>query len=305
MPPTRRWLPYAAILLGVCMIATVPIFARMAQAEQMPTLVITTLRFVLAGILLTPLALTQNRGDLQRLRRRDLVLIVGAGICATLFFALYFTSLEHTSVLLASVMSGTNPLWVALMEVFILKTLLNRYVWLGLLLALAGGVLFTAANMDAGAGSNPGLGVLLALGSAFAAAALFIIARSIRARVATLPYLWVQVTAASSITLFITLLSHTALTGYSLRGYGWVLLMAISAQVIGQLAINYSLAHISATLASITLQAAVIVSAVIAFFAFQEQPGPLQIVASLIILSGIGVVAAARTLRPSAQIARG
>src|SRR5690606_5109883 len=135
-------------------LATVPILVRLAQAEHMPTMAVATLRLLFALLLLTPYVLSTRRAELSRLTRRDMALIAVSGFSTAMFFVFFFTSLEHTSVLIASVFSGTSPLWVALAEVIVFHTVLRRHIWIGLALVLAGSALFTFSGSGVALGDN-------------------------------------------------------------------------------------------------------------------------------------------------------
>ena len=282
-------LPYLAITVGILMLATTPILVRLAQQEGLPSLAIANLRLIFAVTLLAPWVLGRYHAEIRALTRQELALIVVAGITIALFFVFFFNALTYTSVLIAGVLNGTNPLWVALMEMALLKGRLNRHVWLGLLLALAGSALFAVSGADSGVdvGENPLLGGGLALLAAFMAAAYYIIGRRVRARVSALPFLWLALVTGTITALSFALLTRTALTGYSVSGYLWVLLLTLGPQIMGQICIAWSLAHLTPTLVAIALQSANILSAVPAFFIFHEEPEALQILASAIILAGV------------------
>jgi drug/metabolite transporter (DMT)-like permease len=285
----NRLLPYVGLAAANVMLGTVPILVRLAQAEGMPTLSIATLRVLLAVILLAPHLLSRHRSALRALTRRDLRLLALAGLANSLFFVMFFGSLEHTSVLIASVFSGTNPLWVALMEVFILRAALRRHLWIGLGLVLVGGALF-ALSGGGGAvdlGSSPLLGGGMALLAAVGSGSYYILGRAVRQRVGALVFLWVMLLATLTVLLSIALLSGTPLTGFSVQGYVWVVLLAVGAQIIGQASIAYTLAHLSPTFVSIALQISIIISALLALLLFAEVPQAAQMIASAVIVAGV------------------
>lgn len=281
--------PWLAVIVGTLMLATVPIIVRQAQAEHMPSLSIAALRLMFGALILTPYVLARHATELRQLTRREFGLMALAGIGTTLFFVFFFSSLTLTSVLIAGVMTATNPLWVAFMEVAFLKNRLNRNIWVGLALVLVGSALFSLAGLGGGIelGTNPLMGGLLALLAAGGTATYFTLGRVVRARVSAFVFVWVALLAGSIFATFMLVLTQSALTGFSTQGYIWVLLMTLGAQVIGQVSLIYALAHIPATRVAIVLQFSVVISAVLAVFAFQEQPDPLQIVASVVILAGV------------------
>ena len=214
---------------------------------------------------------------------------------------LSFVALEHTTVLIANLLVNTHPLWVAILEVLALKAVLGRRVWLGLALALTGTVVFGLAGIlgRSGLGDNPLLGGSISLIAAFIAASYFVLGRTIRRRVSTLVFMWLVLIFGALAALSVSLISGTPLLGYSLQGYFWILITAIIGQVIGQSLFAYCLAYLPATLVSISMQGIVVGSAILAFFIFGEQPGALQLLASLVILAGVILVISTRAHQPA------
>ncbi len=287
-----RWIPYATLTATVCIFSIGAVFVRMAQAEGVPSLAIAALRYLFAVMIIAPFVLARSRHEARRVTVRDYGLIGLAGTTFALSLFFFFVALEHTTVLIANLVTNTHPLWVALVEVVILKMVLERRIWIGLILALGGGVLFAASGLDAssGMGANPVTGVLFALGSAFLSTVYFILGRTIRSRVSTLIFLWTAMLTGLIVMLVVALASGTALTGYPTPAYLWILLVTVTGQVIGQTLLTYTLAHLPSTLVSVSMLVQVILSAVFAFLVFHEQPGPIQIVASAVILVGVGLV---------------
>ena len=287
----RSWLPYVALSLAVVLFSWGAIFVRLAQAQGMPSLAIAAIRYSAATLILTPYILSRERAALRRLSRRDIVLNILAGMLLATAIVMVFSALEHTTILIANVINNSQPLWVAVMEVLILGAALGRRVWIGLALALAGTILFTLAGIEdlSAMGSNPLLGGGLALASALIASLYLIVGRAVRSRVPTLVFMWISLLSGSVLTLSISFASGIPLLGYPAAGYLWTLAITFTGQLIGHSLIAFCLAHLPATLVSISNQVVVVLSAVLAFLIFNETPGPLQILASGVILSGVMV----------------
>jgi drug/metabolite transporter (DMT)-like permease len=276
-----RWLPYAALTGALCIFSTGAVFVRMAQAEGVPSLAIAVLRYLMAASILTLPVLMRHRADLRRIAARDVGWLGLAGVTFALSLLFFFLALENTTILIANLFTNTHPLWVAVAEVVILKAALSRRVWWGVGLALAGGALFTIAGLGGNMGLDPLRGMLFALGSALLSTVYFILGRAVRARVPTMIFLWLALTAGAVAMLLATLFTGTSLTGYSGTAYVWIVLVAITGQVIGQALLTYCMAFIPATFVSVSMLAQVILSAILAFVVFHEQPGPVQLVASV------------------------
>ncbi|MBZ0303994.1 MAG: DMT family transporter [Anaerolineae bacterium] len=292
---TARWVPYAALTGAVVIFSFGAIFVRLAQAQQVPSLVIAALRYTFGAAILAPVVLRQHGAEIRQMPRRDLVLVGLAGIAMGISLFLYFSTLEHTTVMITNLFTNTSPLWIGLAEVLILKAVLDRRVWLGVILALGGGLLFSLTRMDGSSmGLNPSMGIVLALASALFSTAYFILARAVRARVSALAYLWLTLISGTILLLIVALALGIPLIGYPLEGYFWILVVTLTGQITGQFLMAYTLAYLPATVVSVAMLAQVMIGAVLALILFGEQPGLLQVVASAVILLGVGVVITAR-----------
>ncbi len=285
-----QWRPYAILGAGIIVGSIGVIFIREAQLEGIPTMALVAIRMLIVTVLLTPRILTHHLPEIRGLRPRDWLLIgfAGANFSVQLIFS--FEALNHTSVLIASVIGSSVPLWVALLERFILKTHINRYVANGLLLAMGGGIIISLSALSgggAGGGDNPLLGGSLALSSAMLAGAYFIVGRTVRSRTSFLTYTWLVCCFTAATTLVICLFTGVSLTGHSTEGYFWVLLVALGPQLVVQSSYNYTLAYLPATFVSLTGQVMTVGNAIAAYLAFSQVPRPLQIFGGAIILAGV------------------
>ncbi len=219
-----------------------------------------------------------------------------AGTAGTLFginITLMATSLTHISIMINQALIATIPIWVAVFEVTLLKGALSRAIWAGIGVALAGGLVVAFASSTAPAiveGGNPGLGVLLAAISACSAALYITIGRKVRSTTSFIPYIWLVYTAGSSVTLIIIGLSQVSLIGYDIRGYLWVLLLAILAQIIGHGVLNYVLKYVSPTVITVTAQVMPVLAAIWALVIFSEIPTAWQLLGSALLLAGVTIV---------------
>lgn len=297
---SQTW-PYVLILSAFFIGAGGPILIRLAQSEGIPSLVIVAYRQIFSLVFFTPIVLSRHRHELRRLKRRDLLFAGLAGIVMAGRFLLLFEAYNNTSILIVSVISGASPLFVALAETVFLKAALSRNVWLGLLMAIAGGMVIAFTGFDGGKslGNNPTLGVLYAVTGTLLLAIYLNLGRSIRNRISFWPYIWLVFLFAAITSVLATFAAGMPLMGYSAKGYLWLIILTITAQVIAHGAINYVLAYVSATFVSISSQVSNVVSVLLAYIIFAELPGPLQVAGSVIIIAGVIVA----TLRPKVRAA--
>lgn len=300
--PTRVYLIIAA---GVLAISSAAIFIRYAQAEGVPSLLIAAARLTIAALLLTPFVLWRYRLQLVTqktptpsapgvlaLTRQDILLACAAGFFLAIHFAAWVTSLEYTSVLISVVFVTTGPIWVALIEVFVLKARLPRLVAGGLLVAIAGGVIIGLGSADTSAidANTPAdnvIGAALSLVGAITFAAYLTIGRRLRAAMPVIPYIWLVYGSAAIFLLVANILAGTPFSGYSPLAALLLLALAIFPQLIGHSSMNYAVGYMSATVVSTISQLEPIGSAFLAFFVLRETPLPIQLVGSAVILLGV------------------
>lgn len=278
---------YLLLFFGVLAIASAAILIRLAQEENIPSLVIAAGRLLVAALILTPFALVNYAHEIRNLTRTDIGLCALAGVFLGLHFATWITSLEYTSVIAGVVLVTTNPIFVALLSYPLLGEQVRRQVFAGILLAFVGSIL-VAVGDDAGEAPTraaPLLGNMLAVAGAIAMAFYLIIGRRVRAKLSLIPYIWIVYGAAALILLPLVLRASQA--DYSANGYLAIVALAIFPQLIGHSSFNYALGHFPAAYVSLVALAEPIGSAILAVLFLGETPTLLAVVGSLVILVGV------------------
>lgn len=278
------------LLIGTFAGAWAAIFGRIAQQEGIPTPVIIATRMLLGALILTPFVLPTYRAELSRLNRRDLFFTIIAGIWFAVHLLSGFESLKHTSVLVSSVLGGTLPIWVALLETYLLHTRLSRTIWIGLIITLLGGLIITLSGNASTLGNNPILGAILSIIAAVTGAVYAISGRRSRGKISFLPYLWMVFGIGGITALFVVILNGTTFTGYSSTGYTALILLTLLPQLVGHTVYNFALRRLPATFVSVVSQIGIVFSAVLALLIFHEIPVALQIPGSIAIVAGITLI---------------
>jgi drug/metabolite transporter (DMT)-like permease len=287
------------LVIGILAVSTGSIFVRYAQ-EDVPSLVIAAWRLTIATAFLAPLALTRYRQELFSLKKKDLLLALLSGTFLALHFDTWITSLEYTSVASSVVLVSTTPLWVALLSPLTLKEPITRFVLVGMLLALLGGIVVGLSEMcSLGAGGvsclAPGvifrgeafLGDALALIGALMAALYMIIGRRLRGGFSLVSYIFIVYGMAAVVLVVIMLAAGYTGFGYPSEAYIWLLLLGLIPQLIGHSSFNWALGYLSAAFVAITLLGEPIASTILAYLLLNETPSGLEIFGAILILSGI------------------
>lgn len=281
-------LTYAVLALAVAVVSTASILVRYAQAEGTPSIVIAALRLGFATLVLTPIAWPRARREWQQLSRGDLWLAFGSGAALAVHFAAWITSLEYTSVASSAALVTTNPVWVGVASVVVLRERVPRAVIVGIVLGLLGSlVVFGSASGNGAAAPSPALGNSLALVGALAASAYLLIGRGLRTRVSLLSYIWLAYGTAAILLVLAALVaapSHFTLTGTAVL---LTLALALGPQLIGHTAVNWAVRRASATVVALAILGEPLGAALLAWALFGESFSAPQLIGFAMLLCGI------------------
>lgn len=298
MPKSRIAL---AILIAILAVSTASIFIRLAQKDA-PSLVIAAVRLTLASLILVPATFssTTHRAQLKNLTRADWILAILSGLFLSVHFASWITSLEYTTVVASVVLVSTGPLWVALLSPLFLQEFPSRWVWMGMSLALIGGIAVGLSDSCTLTGSSlacPPLsdlmagsafvGNFLALIGALTVAGYLIIGRRLRAKMDLVPYVFVVYSVAAIALIVYMLAAGQSPLGYPSLTYVWMLALALIPQLIGHSTYNWALRYMPASMVSVTTLGEPIGSAILALVILGEIPALLTLIGGALILVGI------------------
>ncbi len=293
-----RYLLGLGLMTAILAASTASIFIRLAQVDA-PSLVIAALRLTFASIAVVPFALSTHRGEIRALTLRDIGLGILSGFFLAAHFATWISSLAYTSVASSVVIVGTGPLWVALLAPIFLKERSSRAVFAGLGIALLGGGIIGFLNdctWDGGLScpalseilySRAMIGNLLALLGAWAFCGYLLIGRSLRGRMALLPYISLVYSTSAIVLVLVILTAHQTPFGYLPVTYGWIILLALVPQLIGHSTYNWALRYLPAVFVAVSTLGEPIGSTALALFILHEQPTFAVIIGGALVLFGI------------------
>ena len=290
--------PLAALAVAVVAVSTSAILIEWSRA---PSIVKALYRVAFTVCLLLPVALgrASDRAAVRRLSPRDVLVAVGAGLALTVHFAAWFESLRWTSVAASVTLVQAQPLFVVAGAWAILDERVTRRTVLGILLALAGMGVMSAADVVLGTatltGERPLFGNLLAVLGAVTAAEYVLVGRSLRQRLPLLPYVLVVYASCALALLVATLARGHPLLGYPPREYLLFLGMAVGPGLFGHTVINWALAHVESSVVSVSLLGEPVGSTLLAVLLLAEYPTAMTLVGGAIVLAGVYLTALART----------
>lgn len=285
--------PPVALAISVLAISTSAVLVRWSGA---PSVVVAFYRVLFSLLLLAPVALVRNRADFFALSVRDAGVAAVTGVALAVHFAAWFESLHWTSVAASVTLVQTQPVFVAVGASLFLDERITVRTGGGILLALAGAAVMSVSGLlsDATFAGTALYGNALALLGGVMAACYVLAGRSLRQRIALLPYVSVVYGACTLTLLVLVLASGEPLTGYPAREWALFLAMAVGPGVFGHTVINWALAHVDSSVVSVSLLGEPVGATLLALFLLAEVPGAVTLIGGAIVLCGIAVTAHAQ-----------
>jgi drug/metabolite transporter (DMT)-like permease len=291
--------PVFILTIGIIAVSSASLFIRYAQ-QEMPSLVVATLRLGFASILMTPWVFKKHALEIRQIKQAEWIRIIGAGLLLAIHFSAWITSLEFTSVTSSVVLVTTTPIWVALFSSIFLHERPGRMIIVGLIVAIIGGVIVSLANECSYIGGSFGcsistgfskptamLGNSLALIGAVCAAIYLIIGRVLRKTVNLTVYVYCIFSCAALFLVFFVFLAGQTFLTYPLAAYGFCLALAVFPQIVGHTSLNWALAYLPVGLVAIVLLGEPVGSSILAAIFLKEIPTLLEILGGATILFGI------------------
>jgi drug/metabolite transporter (DMT)-like permease len=221
---------------------------------------------------------------------RDRWLAAGAGVFFGIDLIFWHLTIGAAGAGIATVLGNLQVVVVGFAAWWLLGEHPSRRLLLAVPVVLAGVVLISGLVGEDAYGENPALGVLFGVATSIAYAGFLLVlrrgARDLRRVAGPL--------CDSTAVAIIVSVALAPLTGGldvvpSWPSHGWLLLLAITSQVIGWLLISVSLPRLPAALTSMILLLQPVISIGIAAAVLGERPSLLQLVGCVIVLAGIVV----------------
>jgi drug/metabolite transporter (DMT)-like permease len=298
--------PDIGMIAAVIAISTGSLFIRLMQAEVSP-LVMALYRLGISSVILMPFAMRRWE-EIASLDRKQWLLLLLGSFGLAMHFVTWISSLRYTSVLSSVVFVNTSPLWVAILSPVLLKEAVSRGTKTGLSLALLGTVLVAISGavqiiegqvvwigLQNSAGSQPLLGIFLAMLGAWSATVFLLVGRRLRSSLSLMPYTFLLYGFAALIMLGIVFVTSQPVTGYSRITYLWLAGIALIPQLMGHSLANWALKYASAAYVSVVLLSEPVGASLLALVFLGEAPGLVEAIGAVVILTGIYVVTRAES----------
>jgi len=296
----RKHWAWVSLILANLFWAGNYLFGKYVTAE-MPAVWITLLRWVLALLVLVPIARWSEKADWRIVRQHGLPLLA-LGLLGVIGYNLFlYAALAHTSSLNAALVNSLNPALIVIASAFLLRERMNALQWGGFVLSLVG-VMITLTRGELGLLAELQLnrGDLLMLLAITVWTGYSILAR----RLGHIPPF--TLTAVSALFAVLLLLPFALLTPFdaaSVSTLSWsgILYMAIFPSVGSYLLWNGGIRVTGANQAGFTLHLIPVFTALFGFLLGQSVTAA-QLLGGLLVVAGVlGTSSAGRGMRKKAS----
>lgn len=276
-------------LLAVAFLATGGILVKLSALSPINT---GFYRVLFSLPLLFPLAYPH----LHQLRKKDVLILLLAGVFLAGDISLWNLSFHYTSVANANLLTNLTPFTVIPFSFFLFREKIPKFFLPGTAITILGVFVLIAGKADPGGSHH--FGDLLSLSASFFYAGFLLISYRLRNRISSSVIMFVS-GFGSAAALFVTAslaegfqAPHSLSECYPLFG------LTLFLQVIGHNLLAYCQGKVNVNLSSVICLSQPAIASVYAFFVFSETMTAPELVGILIILSGIYLVRAQYHPRP-------
>jgi drug/metabolite transporter (DMT)-like permease len=271
-------------VLGAIAIAFSSILVKQSGASPSTAAIF---RCVYAVPVLAALALWEDRRFGPR-SWQDRRAAIGAGVFFAVDLVLWHHSIDDVGAGLATVLANIQVVLVPLVAWLVLAEHPGRQVLVALPVALLGVLLISGVVEHGAYGRNPGAGAVFGVGAgiAYVGALLLLRRGGVDLRRPAGPLFDMTLTGAVVASIMGALIGDARFVP-TWPSAGWLLVLALTSQVIGWLLITMSLPRLRAAVASLLLMIQPIGSLVLGAIIFSESPSSLQLLGVVLVMAAV------------------
>jgi drug/metabolite transporter (DMT)-like permease len=286
--------PGVAAVAGALCIAFSGILVRLANVSPSTAAVF---RCLYALPLLGLLAWWERRRFGPRSARQRWIAVL-AGVFFAADLILWHNSIAYVGAGLATVLGNVQVVLVGVLAWMLLGERLSTRLLVAIPVALAGIVLISGVLEDGAYGSDPGLGVLFGVLTALAYSGFLLILRQGNRDIRRPAGPLFDASAASVVVAVVAGMALGELDPIPpAASQGWLVVLALTAQVAGWLLISLSLPRLPAALTSVLLTIQPVGAVVFSMLLLAEAPSTIQLAGVGLILAGVVIAAMRRRAR--------
>jgi drug/metabolite transporter (DMT)-like permease len=276
------WFHFFILFLGILCISWSAIFVKLADISGLGS---AFYRMFIGFLGVLPIWLLRPKTGADKASVRIALL---CGVIFAFDIAVWNISILLTKAAISTLIANLAPVWVGIGAILFLKEKPGRIFWIGTAIALFGVAIIVGIDKIYNSRLNAGhfLAMLASLFYAF----YLLIMRKGRLNMDTVTFTTISMLASSAVLFLLALVTGTPLSGFSTQSWGALIGIGLISQLGGWLAINYAMAYIPATIASVSLLGQSVFTALIAIPVLGEKLTRMELLGAAVVLSGIFLV---------------
>jgi len=220
--------------------------------------------------------------------RKSVGIAVLCGVIFACDIAVWNISILLTKAAISTLIANLAPVWVGVGAILFLKEKPGRVFWIGTVIALFG--VSVIVGIDKIYNSRLNSGHFLAMLASLFYACYLLIMRKGRLHLDTVTFTTISMLTSSVVLFFISVFTSTQLSGFSMQSWEALIGLGLVSQLGGWLAINYAMAYMPPTIASVSLLSQSVFTALIAIPVLGEKLTKIEVFGAAIVLFGIFLV---------------
>ena len=276
------WIHYILLLFGVLCISWSAILVKIANISGFGS-GFYRLLFGTIGIIPVWLYFRKPITD-----RKGVKVAITCGVLFACDIALWNSSIMLSKASISTLLANLAPVWVGIGALLFMKEKPTRIFWIGTVIAILGVSIIIGIQQVMGANLNKGN--LLAIGASMFYGAYLITVRKGRISLDTFSFTTISMISSTVILGLICVFTATPMWDFSTQSWMALVVLGLIPQLLGWLAINQALGHISPTVTSVTLLSQSVFTALFSIPILGEMLYVHEIIGALVVLTGIYLV---------------
>lgn len=280
--PRNSWSHYLILFFGILCISWSAIFVKLADISGLSS---AFYRMFIGFIGVLPIWLFRKHASTNL---KSVSLAVLCGVIFAFDIAVWNLSIMLTKAAISTLIANLAPVWVGIGAIMFLREKPGRIFWFGTAIALMGVSIIVGINQIYHSQLN--FGHFLAMLASLFYAIYLLVMRKGRKRLDNVTFTMISMLSSSIVLFLVAVLTGTHLTGFSISTWEALVGLGLISQLSGWLAINYAIAYMPPTIASVSLLSQSVFTALIAIPVLGEKLTLEEVFGAVIVLAGIFLV---------------
>ena len=278
----NSWFHYLILFLGILCISWSAIFVKLADVSGLSS---AFYRMFIGFLGVLPIWMLRRRRVVEV---KSIALALLCGVIFAFDIAVWNISILLTKAAISTLIANLAPVWVGIGAILFLKEKPGRIFWIGTAVALFGVSIIVGLSQIYHSKLNAGH--FLAIVASLFYAIYLLIMRKGRQQLDTVTFTMISMLSSTVVLLFIALTANAQLWGFTTQTWEALAGIGLISQLGGWLAINYAIAFMPATIASVSLLSQSVFTALIAIPVLGEKLTWMEVFGAVIVLTGIFLV---------------